>query len=160
MNANDTIDTTTRNLRCQITDRQLMEEGKLLSEAGLNVRQLEEDKKRVMSDYTAKIKTEKAKMPPIEAKIRTGYEFRDVECTIEWSKPRKAWKTLTRIDTGERFEEEMTPAECQTLMNFMNENQKSDKVTAKKKKEGLVNIDIPEATIPEEVKALKRKGRK
>lgn len=160
MNPQDTIETTIRSLRCKLTNDQLMEQGRLLSEAGFNVRQLEEDKKRVTADYGAKIKTEKAKMPVIEARITTGCEFRDVECSIVWDKPKKGMKTLTRSDTGELIEEDLTPSEKQKRFDFEREvaEQEAEMLESKKKKkdEGLGNIDIPE-----EVKALKgKRGRK
>ena len=85
--------------------------------------ELEEAKKSVTSDYAAKINEAKGSCNKLSNFISNGYEYRDVECTVEYHKPEQGKKTLTRKDNNQVIVEKMDPFEW-NLFNQVNEEEK------------------------------------
>ena len=75
--------------------------------------QLENDKKEVMSDFTARIDEKTSHIQRLAENIQSGYEYREVSCSIQYDFDRRV-KTIARMDTGELIiEEVLTPDEYQ-----------------------------------------------
>ena len=92
---------TTETLRCNLTDDEKMLAGKELAESTNTLTQLEEDKAQIVADFKARTTAAEAKISILSNKIRSGYEFRQVECRVEFDKPEPGLKITTRMDTFE-----------------------------------------------------------
>lgn len=108
-----------RNLRCLLTDEEKLASGKELAEASTQMRQIAEDKQRVVKDFGSRLSACEATISVLSNKIATGYEFRDVDCRIEFNEPKAGRKTVVRLDTAEKVNvEDMTADEMQEKLNF------------------------------------------
>lgn len=108
-----------KHLRCILTDKELLGIGKELAESSNDLNQVENDKKRVVSDFNAKVAEKEAIIAQLSNKISTGYEYRDVDCTVTYHFPKEGFKEIKRNDTSELIETlEMTEAECQEEIEF------------------------------------------
>lgn len=104
--------TVTQKLRHHYSNTELLETGKKLGETHSTYRQLEADKKRVVAEYTSKMSAVKSESQSLSEVINTGYDIRDIECTVTMDFPTRGNKTITRNDTGEEVcAETMTPSE-------------------------------------------------
>lgn len=107
----------TRFLRCTLTLSELLEAGKAHADKSIELAQLEADKKRVMDDFKAKTSALEAEGAQLASKISSGYEFRNVACTVWLDEPKRGSKRITRDDTNEDIGvEAMTPAELQRTL--------------------------------------------
>lgn len=101
-----------QSLRYTFSEPELKECGKRLAETHSKLAELERDKKRVTSDFGAKISAVKAEGSSLAEKVSTGYEVRDIACTATMDTPTIGKKRITRNDTGEEVEIiAMTPTE-------------------------------------------------
>jgi hypothetical protein len=103
------------NLKTKLTDPELKEYAKTLSEKYIENVQLEADKKGVMAEYKAKIDVKLGEMGLLSQKVSTQHEWRDVEChwAYNWKTDKKA---LIREDSGAVCrEEKITQADRQKL---------------------------------------------
>jgi hypothetical protein len=91
----------TQKLRCLLTDDDKINAGKELAEATEELTSLSEDKSQVMADFKAKMAIQEAQISSLSSKLRSGYEFRNVECEIHFDKPEAGHKQIIRLDTGE-----------------------------------------------------------
>ena len=100
--------------RCIFTNSDLLVIGKSLAELRQQREALENDKKRVVSDFSAKLAAVDAEESIAANKIASGYEIRAVECRVLLDAPERGQKTLMRLDTDEVAGiEEMTDADRQ-----------------------------------------------
>lgn len=90
-----------RYLRCNLTEAEILQAGKDLADRTVELRSLEEDKKRVTSDFGAKIAAKEADISTLTNKMQSGYEFRNVTCTETLGVPTPEKKRVIRDDTGE-----------------------------------------------------------
>jgi hypothetical protein len=105
---------TKRNLRVSFTEAELLAKGRSLAEATGMLTGLENDKKRVVADFSAKIAGVVAEIQLASTAIATGYEFRMVPCTEWLGEPEPGKKSVYRDDTGLLVGvEEMTQADLQ-----------------------------------------------
>jgi len=88
-------------LRCLLTDEEKINVGRQLAEATNDLEEIEEDKKQVVADFKAKSTAAEALISSLGNKLRSGYEFRDVSCFINFDQPEKGQKQTVRSDTGE-----------------------------------------------------------
>lgn len=82
------------------THDELLVIGKELGECQLKLRQLDDDRKMVADEWKAKISSAENHITSLSNKTSSGYEYRDVECTITFDAPVAGEKTVTRNDTG------------------------------------------------------------
>ena len=92
-----------RYLKYDFTHEELEDIQKKLAHATLQLREKEEHKKAVMSQFTSDINSLKADTNLLAEKINSGFEFRDVTCDIEYDFNNNM-KTIIRQDTGEIVE--------------------------------------------------------
>lgn len=110
---------TRNNLRCEFTDVELLAQGKTLAELSRQAGQLEEEKKRITDDYKARLSGVEADISIFANNIRTGYEFRNVDCTVRLHDPVSGKKRTVRNDTGDDvFIQDMNPDEMQEMLDF------------------------------------------
>jgi hypothetical protein len=68
---------------------------------------LEEEKKSVMSQYKAKLDEVTAHCNKLSNQVSDGFEYREVDCEIEYHSPENGKKTVTRLDTKNATVEKM-----------------------------------------------------
>ncbi len=89
--------------------------------ADLNERlaNLEAEKKSVTSDFASKIAAVEGEIASDSNHIRSGYEYRSLDCTIHFDKPRAGRKQFIRDDNGEIVgDEAMEDYDRQAVMDF------------------------------------------
>ena len=102
------------NCRYKFNDAELLQIGKELAEHNSELSALEQDKKRVVADFGAKITGKEATVSIAVNKIQSGYEWRDLPCTIHYNTPKTGKRRIIRDDTGAQVDErDMTPDELQ-----------------------------------------------
>lgn len=94
---------------------------------------MEEEKKSVTSQYKAKLDEITATCNKLSNQVVDGYEFREVDCAIEYHKPVAGKKILTRSDTQVQIIETMTTWE-HNLFNQQSDVSDSDMITEEKEK--------------------------
>lgn len=102
------FETCQRNLEYYFTDDEKMQMSQQLAVETQNKRRLEDQKKAVTSQYGSQINEKAESINSLSDKIASGYEYRNIECTVQWHTPSKNKKVITRSDTGENFVENMT----------------------------------------------------
>lgn len=102
------FETCQRNLEYYFTDDEKMAMSQQLAVETQNKRRLEDQKKAVTSQYGSQINEKAESINTLSDKIASGYEYRNIECTVQWHTPTKNKKLLTRTDTGENWVENMT----------------------------------------------------
>jgi len=96
---------------------------------------IKEEKKAISSQYTAKENEARATCNKLSNQVSDGHEIREIECAIDYHKPAQGFKTLTRKDNGQKFEEKMADWEW-NLFNqvgeddFLQEDKPKKKVNA------------------------------
>jgi|ERR1044072_1865671 hypothetical protein len=87
---------------------------------------LTEEKKSVVSQWTAKINEAKAACNSLSFKVADGYEHREVECEVLLNTPKNGKKTIIRKDSNKRVGvEDMTTfdwAKINEENNLFNQN--------------------------------------
>ncbi len=107
----------TQRLRCLLTDDEKIEAGKQLAEANNELKEIEDDKAQVVSDFKAKTTAVEAQVAILGGKLRSGYELRPVECHVLFDQPQPGQKQIIRLDTKETVSTElMTDEEKQKLL--------------------------------------------
>lgn len=105
---------TKRTLRYTFNNAELLQIGKEMAESSIALAAVEQDKKRIVADFSAKIATKESEVTVASNKIQSGYEFREIPCTITFHKPKAGRKEVVRDDTKELVAtEDMTPDEMQ-----------------------------------------------
>jgi hypothetical protein len=118
-----------RQLPCQLTHMETADAAMLAATRQGEYDKVEEEKKRVLGRYTARLKSLRAEMSIESKKATTGVEERSVECV--WCVDRERCKAvLRRTDTQEIVQErELTKSDIQLtmteLMQFLEENAES-----------------------------------
>lgn len=81
-----------------------------------NINRLEDRKSQVTAQYSAEIKAAKAAVNAASEKLNSGYEHREIECSVEYHDPKWGKKSYFRKDTGEFVgSETMTLDELEAL---------------------------------------------
>lgn len=130
---NNKIKMDIRPLMCRLTEDELKEQGKILTELLQDKMDLEIEKSSNNKRFTDLIKAKDVQIEKQIPVVRDRQIERDVECRIEFNHPEPGKKTVTRLDTMEIiFEGQMTDSECQDL--FINtpedENAQGQKLLA------------------------------
>lgn len=88
------------NLDYHFTPDELIVMGKELGERQLRLRKLDDDRKMVADEWKAKISAEENHVNSLANKVSSGYEYRDIECTVTFNAPTEGQKTVSRNDSG------------------------------------------------------------
>ncbi len=120
--ANVTADKETKkenlNLQYKFSQDELRDLGKELAESQIQLRQLDDDRKRVADEWKARISAKEAEIASLSNKVSSGYEYRDIPCEITLNEPINK-KTARRLDTGETvWVRDLTDAEKQRTLQF------------------------------------------
>ncbi len=96
-----------RSLRYDYTAPEIYDLSMRLANKTKEIASKEAEKKSVVSQFSATINELKATVAKLSNNVSEGYEFREVECTIEFNKPEQGKKTLTRSDNKQQIIERM-----------------------------------------------------
>ena len=108
----------TRNLKCMLTQDETRTYGIELARENAAKDEAEERKKEVDAQLKAEIESHSTRALSIARKINNGYEYRDVECTLDCNYTKNS-ATIRRTDTGEVIETRaMTQEERQMGLNL------------------------------------------
>lgn len=121
-------ETIQRTLSCLFTDEEKVKMAKEMAQANVKKAGIEMTLKEAQAQYKSEIAAQEAIVARLSQKIHDGYEYRLVECECEYNIPERGKKTLTRIDTGETWVENMTDKEKSDL--FMNTKDEAKEVEA------------------------------
>ena len=89
-----------RTLRYDFTAIEVHELSLALAGKTKEVSSLTEEKKSVVSQWTAKINEAKATCNSLSFKVADGYEHREVECEVIFNQPTNGKKTIIRKDSN------------------------------------------------------------
>lgn len=93
-------DTIKRSLRYDFTAPEIHDLSMELAKKTKEHNSLTEEKKSVVSQWTAKINEVKATTTKLSNLVSDGFEFRDVDCVVEYHKPQQGKKTIIRKDSN------------------------------------------------------------
>lgn len=106
-----------RQCRWKFTHEEKIEISQRQGEANMKVLELEESKKRAMSQFKTDIENAAGQRDELAKKATSGYEFRDLPCSCYADTPRPGMKQWRRDDTGEVVDETyMTGADVQQTL--------------------------------------------
>jgi hypothetical protein len=92
--------------------------GAELAEAQIALRAADDDRKRAMDEWKARISAKEAEITCLANKVSAGYEYRDLPCTVTLGHP-PGKKTARRDDTGEVvWVRDLTQDEMQAVLPF------------------------------------------
>ena len=113
-----------RQLRCMLTNDEKIQYGRELGEATAAVKQLEDDKATIVSEFKAKITAQGAMVESLSNAVRCGYVFREVECYVLLDRPTIGKKQIVRSDIDEVIEtQDMTDSEKQYVLDLIADNE-------------------------------------
>jgi hypothetical protein len=119
---------TERYVRCLFSDAELLAISKTMSQHVSEREQAENDKKRMSKQFDAQIASADAQIASASEKVRTGYEYRNVPCSVQFDQPKRNWKSIIRDDTGEIVEvAEMNESERQEELPIASEAEAATK---------------------------------
>lgn len=105
-----------RSLRYDFTAVEIHDLSLALASKTKEVTQLTEEKKSVVSQWTAKVNEAKATCNSLSFKVSDGFEYRDVECEVILNQPAQGRKTIIRKDSNTLVAvEEMSKADWDKL---------------------------------------------
>jgi len=106
-------------LRYEFSEREVLELAKELADANTKADQIEQDKKRVMSDFKSKLDNEQSRIGRLSDCISTGYEVRPIRVGVFLNEPEEGQKTIRRLDTFQSLRvEDMTSDEMQEKLGL------------------------------------------
>ncbi len=92
------IDTIKRSLRYDFTASEVHDLSLQLANKTKEFAALTEEKKSVVSQYSARLNEIKATTNKLSNQVADGWEFRETDCTVEYNKPEPGKKTIIRKD--------------------------------------------------------------
>lgn len=107
-----------RTVKHNFTTDELLNLSEDIAVKNQELRQQEDEKKSVVSQYSSSINALKESISNVATKIANKFEHRDVECEVEYHTPEKDIKTITRTDNGQSWTERMTDFDYDLFTQF------------------------------------------
>ena len=92
-------------LRYDFTESEMKAKASELSLALQRKERAEMDQKAAQAQFKERIEAQTNIISRVSREYQAGYEFRDIECHVEFHTPTVGSKRITRIDTGELVRE-------------------------------------------------------
>lgn len=96
--------TSAKHIKCNLKycfgSEELVALGKELGESQLKLRQLDDDRKMVVDEWKSRISGMESHINSLSNKCCSGYEYREVECSVTFDDPKPGEKTIRRLDVG------------------------------------------------------------
>lgn len=113
---------TKRTCKYKFNDAELLEIGRNLADQNEQLVGLTEEAKSVAADFKAKIAVVEAQITSDSNHMRSGYEHREMACTIHYDKPAAGKKQYIRDDNNEVVGTEvMDEHDKQAVLDFEEE---------------------------------------
>ncbi len=107
-------------LRCDFTEKQLLDLARRSADLQNDLEQAEETKKNITSQLKGKVDAIAAQIGETAAKIRSGYEIKPVVCEIRYNEPDAGLKRTVRLDTFQEVNvEPMTVKEREEQLKLL-----------------------------------------
>jgi hypothetical protein len=114
---------TTRSLRYDFSDDEIRGLGGNLVRAIDEQRQIENEKKTVVSQFKSRLDGKHADIEILTRNIQNGFEYRSTNCEIRFNDPAIGKKTTYRLDTNKAVDtQNMSEAELQLKIDLDHEN--------------------------------------
>ena len=88
-------------LRYDFTEVEMKEKASELSLALQRKERAEMDQKAAQAQFKERIEAQSNIISRVSREYQAGYEYRDIECSVEFHYPSVGSKRITRLDTGE-----------------------------------------------------------
>lgn len=121
---------TTRSLRYDFSAVEINDLSVSLANKVQEKHGIESEKKSVVARYTSKIKEYDESIGSLSNKVASGYEMRDVECTVKYHWPAQGRKSITRGDTGQTWDEKMGPDDYNLFTQLQEVEEKGEVIGA------------------------------
>lgn len=105
----------TRNLKYTYSESERVNFSLALGTKSLEKQTLESHKRAPINWYKNQIDGIAMQINQLSTKIQSGCEYRNVECEIEFNYPDKGKKRITRLDTGDYWDEIMGKKRLHTI---------------------------------------------
>lgn len=107
------------NQKYEYTEEEKTKMYKALAAENIGYQELEDDKKSVMSDFTAKMNLARAKINDIARKLNAGFEYKDMNFVVFYHFPSENKKLLFNTETQKYSRvEDMTNADLTLWRQF------------------------------------------
>lgn len=116
-----------KNLRYLFSDEEKLALSMELAKVNQEIERIDEAKKVAMADFRNQLAIAGERCSDLANKVSNGFEFRDIECQVEYHKPKRNQKTFTRLDTGEILIDLMTPEDLNLWNQFELDRIEADK---------------------------------
>lgn len=93
-------DTVKRSVRYDFTASEIHDLSMDLANKTKELAAITDEKKSATSQFTARINEVKASTNKLSNLVTDGFEFRDVDCEVQYHKPEQGKKTFIRLDTN------------------------------------------------------------
>jgi len=113
-------------LPCVLTEEEKLSLGQEMAQASRKKAELESSLKEITSQYKAQIVQQENVIQQAARLIHDGYEYRPVDCEVEFNAPERGKKTITRLDTEETHVEIMTMQEKADLFCNVEDNKEEE----------------------------------
>ena len=111
-------------LPCVLTGEEKLSLEQEMAQASRKKAELELTLKEITSQYKAQIVQQENTIQQAARLIQDGYEYRPVDCEVEFNAPERGKKMITRLDTEETHIEIMTMQEKADLFCNVEDKQK------------------------------------
>ncbi len=108
-----------RTLDCLLEQEEISKKAEDMAHAVQEKNRIQLEKKEAVSGYKKDIEEQEKIIQTCSYAINNGKEQREVECKVELNNPSNGTKLITRLDTGEYWEEKMTDEELQENLEFV-----------------------------------------
>lgn len=102
-------------LKCLFTEEEKTQMAKEMAQKTLEKDTIQQTMKETQAQFKAKIEACETIIKRNATYIKDGYEYRSVDCVVDYNTPERGKKTIIRTDTGETFIEDMTRDEKANL---------------------------------------------
>ena len=102
-------------LKCLFTEEEKTQMAREMAQKTLEKDTIQQTMKETLAQFKAKIEACETITKRNATYIKDGYEYRSVDCVVDYNTPERGKKTITRTDTGETFIEDMTRDEKANL---------------------------------------------
>jgi len=84
-----------------LTEEESYSKTRELLRANLDLPEIQNKKKEVVADFTAKEKKLEATIAELSRLLNNGYDYRNIDCTVDYNTPSVGRKQFTSVETGE-----------------------------------------------------------
>lgn len=135
-------------LRCAFSQSEKMELSEQLANELTNKRRCEGRHRARQAEYKREMKQIEEKIDELSDWVASGYQLREVECSVYFHSPRQGQKTIIRDDTGEIVNVAlMSSEELQLAMAFcddVDDGPEETEETEKNNQDDETEVDDPD----------------